>query len=116
MPSPGSHDPGGQTVPVACGAGLDRHGFDSGLNGATPTALYARPQERSRPGFRTGSAAPKEQPPRKLSGKRTAGGRALWKAVAGNIRRRLTEGVSPGDGSPATEVNLSGSTTEGAMF
>ena len=29
------------------------------------------------------SAAPKEQPPRKLSGKRTAGGRALWKAAAG---------------------------------
>jgi hypothetical protein len=28
-------------------------------------------------------AAPKEQPPRKLSGKRTAGGRALWKAAAG---------------------------------
>ena len=25
--------------------------------------------------------APKEQPPRKLSGKRTAGGRALWKAA-----------------------------------
>ena len=30
-----------------------------------------------------GGAAPKEQPPRKLSGKRTAGGRALWKVAGG---------------------------------
>jgi hypothetical protein len=40
-------------------------------------------------------AAPKEQPPRKLSGKRTAGGRALWKAAA-RFAPRLTEGVSLG--------------------
>src|SRR5947207_9879399 len=33
-----------------------------------------------------------------------------------NRLRRLTEGVSPGRGSPAAEVNLSGSTTEGARF
>src|SRR5947207_4312601 len=33
-----------------------------------------------------------------------------------NRLRRLTEGVSPGRGSPAAEVNLSGSTTEGAKF
>src|SRR6516225_8517107 len=58
-----------------------------GPTGDRQQALYARPQERSRAG-----AAPKEQPPRKLSGKRTAGARALWKA-AGD--RPLTEGVSP---------------------
>src|SRR6266436_2407878 len=52
--------------------------------------MHARRRGRA-PGFRTGSAAPKEQPPRKLSGKRTAGGRALWKA-AGDLP--LTEGVS----------------------
>src|ERR1700736_6527485 len=57
-------------------------GWPSALIGATPVALYARPQERSRPRLEQGSAAPKEQPPRKLSGKRTAGGRALWKAAA----------------------------------
>src|SRR6266404_3774144 len=67
----------------------------SGLDGATRVALYARPQERSRPRLEQGSAAPKEQPPRKLSGKRTAGGRALWKA-AGDLP--LTEGVSPSRG------------------
>jgi hypothetical protein len=33
-------------------------------------------------------AAPKEQPPRKLSGKRTAGARALWKAAAGDLTGR----------------------------
>src|SRR3954462_1708065 len=41
----------------------------------------------------SGAAAPKEQPPRKLSGKRTAGARALWKA-AGGTSRPSTEGVS----------------------
>jgi glycine cleavage system T protein (aminomethyltransferase) len=72
--------------------------------------MHARRRGRAK------GAAPKEQPPRKLSGKRTAGGRALWKAAAGNKLRPLTEGVSPGGGSPAAEVNLSGSTTEGARF
>ena len=33
----------------------------------------------------SGAAAPKEQPPRKLSGKRTAGARALWKAAGGTV-------------------------------
>ena len=42
-----------------------------------------------------GDAAPKEQPPRKLSGKRTAGGRALWKAAAW-FASPLTDGVSLG--------------------
>ena len=41
----------------------------------------------------SGAAAPKEQPPRKLSGKRTAGARALWKAAVGQVRPS-TEGVS----------------------
>ena len=41
----------------------------------------------------SGAAAPKEQPPRKLSGKRTAGARALWKAAVGQARPS-TEGVS----------------------
>jgi len=41
--------------------------------------MHARRRGRARDWTR--SAAPKEQPPRKLSGKRTAGGRALWKAA-----------------------------------
>ena len=46
--------------------------------------------KRERPAW----LAPKEQPPRKLSGKRTAAQTALWKAAA-RIRARLTEGVIP---------------------
>src|ERR1700751_6173743 len=61
-------------------------------------------------------AAPKEQPPRKLSGKRTAGGRALWKATAGGRFRQLTEGVSPGHGSPAGRGNLSRDTNKGGSL
>src|SRR5215469_8202098 len=68
------------------------------------------------------SAAPKEQPPRKLSGKRTAGARALWKAAGAIEVDPLTEGVSPLSPYPPPQaregrrsrVNLSGSATEGA--
>ena len=44
-------------------------------------------------------AAPKEQPPRKLSGKRTAGGRALWKAAAGTRRPAAHRRSKPRPGS-----------------
>jgi hypothetical protein len=66
---------------------LARNKLATGIEWCYTGVLYARPQERSRHG-----AAPKEQPPRKLSGKRTAGARALWKE-AGDLP--LTEGVSP---------------------
>src|SRR5437588_4647155 len=92
------------------------NGWPPPVCGATQGAAVCTPAGEVAPWLRSGSAAPKEQPPRKLSGKRTAGGRALWKAAAGSRFRQLTEGVSPGRGSPAAEVNLSGSTTEGARF
>ena len=65
------------------------NGLAVSRGGAKQGVPYPRPQERSRQG-----AAPKEQPPRKLSGERTAGGRALWKAAGGSVIRALTEGVS----------------------
>ena len=43
-----------------------------------------------------GGPAPKEQPPRKLSGKRTAGKRHLWKAAAVGPRGRA-RGIVPRD-------------------
>src|SRR5437660_11820500 len=46
-------------------------------------AAVCTPAGEVAPRFEQGCAAPKEQPPRKLSGKRTAGGRALWKAAGG---------------------------------
>jgi len=57
--------------------------------------------------------APKEQPPRKLSGKRTAKGpKALWKACAGVILP-TTEGEA--DGAFVHHLlKLSGYPTEGA--
>ena len=55
--------------------------------------MHAR--RRGRAPRLSGAAAPKEQPPRKLSGKRTAGGRALWKAAGRTFGAGpLTEGVS----------------------
>src|SRR3954451_8663893 len=51
------------------------------------------PAGEAAPRRSSGAAAPKEQPPRKLSGKRTAGARALWKAADGTSRPP-TEGVS----------------------
>ena len=66
---------------------------------------------RERPAF---GPAPKEQPPRKLSGKRTARDvRALWKA--GRSKPALTEGGKPRPVSASSvAANLSGPTTEGA--
>ena len=66
---------------------------------------------------RVESAAPKEQPPRKLSGKRTAGAKgALESGGPDEQSRPLTEGVSRGRplARAGGAVNLSGSRTEGA--
>ncbi len=56
-----------------------------------------------------GGRAPKEQPPRNLSGTRTVGVRHLWRAVP--VRRGSPTGKAPARSVPA--VNLSGPTTEG---
>jgi hypothetical protein len=59
--------------------GFDRNGLDRGIGRCyTGAAVYTPAGEVAWLG-----AAPKEQPPRKLSGKRTAGARALWKAADG---------------------------------
>ena len=74
-----------------CGRGMRREpasggsGWHCTAGGGTLAQPIARPQERPQPGSDR-EAAPKEQPPRKLSGKRTAGGRALWKAAGGSDR------------------------------
>ena len=60
------------------------------------------PQER--PGL---CPAPKEQPPRKLSGTRTAGKRHLWRAG-----REASPKGKAGAVTVSTSVNLSGSGTE----
>ena len=78
--------------------------------------MHAR--RRGRAPARMGSAAPKEQPPRKLSGKRTAGGRALWKAAAGFDAPAAHRRSKPRRHRSwlGGRVNLSGSTTEGAAI
>jgi hypothetical protein len=55
---------------------------------ATLRLADRRAWERPPPRYLRGRAAPKEQPPRNLSGERTARGRALWRAGAHSWRSR----------------------------
>jgi len=60
--------------------------------------------------------APKEQPPRKLSGKRTASGVPLWRAAA-QAFAPLTEGGKPVRQTISlNRSNLSGSLTDGVVL
>src|SRR5438046_998198 len=73
------------------------YGWPPPVCGATQGAAVCTPAGEVAPWPRPGDAAPKEQPPRKLSGKRTAGGRALWKAADESLKAwPHTEGVSHG--------------------
>src|SRR5579862_8061121 len=58
--------------------------------------------------------APKEQPPRKLSGTRTAGVRHLWRAgSARHVTRRASPTGKVSEREHRKLANLSGPTTEG---